>query len=134
MDEAVVFTPSAGAGEGDAAADAEAEAVAALCAQVLAYGERGWERARIREALGWSEEELKAREAASPDFAYAMEFADTKAQAWFDWQVREALEERFDVRLWRAFMRYRFGEDPLAPLPRPQKPKRRKWWPGVGYV
>ncbi|HWE98640.1 MAG TPA: hypothetical protein VG248_02485 [Caulobacteraceae bacterium] len=114
----------------------ESETSESLAARVVALGEEGFDRASIVVALGLTEREMAAREAADDALAVAMQDAETAASAWLTGRMREQLLARWDWGLWLALMQWKLPERYGRPVePAAQKaPNWRRWRPGIGFV
>ncbi len=79
--------------------------------QAIARGREGLSRAEIASELGVSLATFAAWSAESPDFAEALERAETEARAWWDAQPRLALSssKTFRASAWRQAMIQRYG-------------------------
>src|SRR5580658_11008766 len=110
---------------------AETTSDAPLVADVLSLGRAGVDRRGIGAALGMSEARMQALEEADDAFAVAMADAETLALVWFNRQIVERLEARWDWGLWLAFMEWHWPAE--KPEPPPKKPNWRRWAHGVGF-
>ena len=111
----------------------ESETSESLEERVVAMGDQGLDRVSIAAALGSTPERLAAYEAAHPEFADAMQRAETAARAWLCRRIREELMARWDDGLWLALMNWQFPP-PQAEAPPPKPPNWRRWRPGIGFV
>ena len=97
-----------------------------LADAVVTHGREGLGRAEIASELGVPLSTLTAWSADHPDFAAALERADSEARAWWDAQPRLALNEAkiFKAGAWRQAMiqRYGSGAPPKTHEPEPEKP------------
>ena len=112
---------------------AESEASESLAERVVAMGDQGLDRVSITDALGSNPKALAAYEAAHPEFADAMQRAETAARAWLCRRIREELMARWDEGLWLALMDWQFPERQAQAQP-PKPPNWRRWRPGIGFV
>ena len=115
----------------------ETESTESLEERVVAMGDQGLDRLEITNALGSNPEELAAYEAAHPEFAYAMERAETAARAWLCRRIREELMARWDWGLWLALMQWQFPDRygvQAKEAPAPRAPNWRRWRPGIGFA
>ena len=79
--------------------------------QVVDHGRLGLSRAEVACELGVSLATFAAWSADEPEFAEALERADTEARAWWDARPRRALSsnETFKAGAWRQAMIQRYG-------------------------
>ena len=104
-----------------------------LADDVVTHGREGLGRAEIASELGVPLSTLTAWSAAQPDFAAALERADSEARAWWDAQPRLALNSKdiFKAGAWRQAMIQRYGSGAPRkshepePQPEPAEPAIR---------
>ncbi len=79
--------------------------------EVVEHGRGGLSRAEIASEIGVTQGALAHWAGDHPEFADALERADTEARAWWDRQPRLALNSRdiFKAGAWRQAMAQRFG-------------------------
>ncbi len=96
--------------------------------RVLALAGGGLSWVEIAAALGLSEAELTALEAARPALALAVQRAEMLERAWWEALPREAVAagQRFNLAGWLGVMRWRWGEGAGSPAePPPSRPLAR---------